>query len=109
MLKEVDIRLERDRVGIHSMSGLSNGRGPQIDEFLGKLSLGTEAARYLVDHRRRLVETLQLVPLGQGKARALELGRYMQMAPVLARVLNYAVVRGAYYAQSRGTIERPRK
>jgi len=80
----------------------ANGLRNQIESFLDKLQLDTSSAAYLAGHFQRLVETLQLVPVGQGKARALELGSYLQMSAVLARVLGYAIVEGAYYASEPG-------
>jgi SAM-dependent methyltransferase len=52
---------------------------------------------YLVKHIPRLARTLALVPPAQSTGRALELGCYMQITPLLDRLCGYREVRGAYY------------
>jgi len=56
-----------------------------------------DAERYLGRHTSRLSKTLALVPPPQKTGRALELGCYMQITPLLERVCGYPEVRGAYY------------
>ncbi|HVW11915.1 MAG TPA: methyltransferase domain-containing protein, partial [Bryobacteraceae bacterium] len=61
--------------------------------------------RYLAKHIPRLSKTLALIPPPQETGRALELGCYMQITPMLERVCGYKEVRGAYYG-SQGKIDR---
>lgn len=56
---------------------------------------GTQA--YLERHLPRLARTLALVPPPQSTRRALELGCYMQITPLLQKACGYVEVRGAYY------------
>ncbi len=55
------------------------------------------AKAYLEKHIPRLARTLALVPPPQHTGRALELGCYMQITPLLERLCGYHDVRGAYY------------
>lgn len=104
LLKEAEIRLDRLRSGhpLPLSPARRNGRRKEIGNLLDRLQLDAAAAAYLAGHRRRFVETLELVPSGGGTARALELGSYLQMAAVLARVLDYGEVSGAYYSAEPG-------
>jgi SAM-dependent methyltransferase len=61
--------------------------------------------RYLAKHIPRLSRTLALIPPPQKTGRALELGCYMQITPLLERVCGYKEVRGAYYGPQ-GKIDR---
>jgi SAM-dependent methyltransferase len=56
-----------------------------------------DAQQYLEKHIPRLAQTLALVPPPQQTSRALELGCYMQITPMLERLCGYREVRGAYY------------
>jgi SAM-dependent methyltransferase len=58
------------------------------------------ARAYLDKHVPRLARTLALVPPPQSTGRALELGCYMQITPLLQRVCGYSEVRGGYYGQA---------
>jgi SAM-dependent methyltransferase len=60
---------------------------------------------YLDKHIPRLARTLALVPPPQQTGRALELGCYMQITPLLQRVCGYKEVRGAYFGPP-GRIDR---
>jgi SAM-dependent methyltransferase len=55
------------------------------------------AKAYLEKHIPRLARTLALVPPPQATGRALELGCYMQITPLLERLCGYKEVRGGYY------------
>ncbi len=55
------------------------------------------AREYLAKHIPRLARTLALVPPPRATGRVLELGCYMQITPLLARLSGYREVRGAYY------------
>jgi predicted SAM-dependent methyltransferase len=97
LLKEVDIRIERERRGTDPLPPAGNGRSGEIERFLRSVELTSEAERsYLESHLPRLIRTLSLVP--PAGARALELGTYVHGAAVLGRVLGYPSVRGAYYS-----------
>jgi SAM-dependent methyltransferase len=61
--------------------------------------------QYLLKHVPRLARTLALVPPPQSTGRALELGCYMQITPLLDRLCGYKEVRGAYYGTP-GKIDR---
>lgn len=54
------------------------------------------AREYYAEHRERLARTLELVPAARSSGRALELGCYMQITPLLARLRGYRDVRGAH-------------
>lgn len=54
-----------------------------------------DAAVYLEEHLHRLARTLMLVPKSTGNGRALELGCYMQITPLLKALRGYSEVRGA--------------
>ncbi len=56
-----------------------------------------ESGAYLAEHRDRLARTLELTPPAQSSGRALELGCYMQITPLLERMRGYREVRGAYF------------
>ncbi len=56
----------------------------------------TAKARYLEEHRRRLVRTLELTPKGTSTNRILEMGCYLQITPALRNRLGYGEVRGCY-------------
>jgi predicted SAM-dependent methyltransferase len=72
----------------------------RIEEFLLSLDLPADGRDYLDRHLRRLVQTLLRVPQPRSSGRALELGSYMHMAPVLHLFLGYRDVRGAYYGHA---------
>lgn len=57
----------------------------------------SDAQQYLEKHIPRLARTLALVPPPQNTGRALELGCYMQITPLIERLCRYREVRGAYY------------
>ena len=76
-----------------------------IETALRDLPAESEGARqYLAKHIPRLARTLALVPPPQTTGRALELGCYMQITPLLDRLCGYREVRGAYYGP-RGRID----
>lgn len=78
-----------------------NGRGEEIERFLRRIQLNSDAERaYLEAHIHRLTRTFTLIPAGKG--RALELGSYAYTAAVLDRVLGFSTVRGAYYSSVPG-------
>jgi SAM-dependent methyltransferase len=60
---------------------------------------------YLEKHLSRLARTLAMVPQPGPTSRALELGCYMHITPLLQSICGYAHVRGAYYGQA-GEVER---
>jgi SAM-dependent methyltransferase len=76
-----------------------------IEAALRDLSTPDEGARqYLAKHIPRLARTLALVPPPDETGRALELGCYMQITPLIDRLCGYGEVRGAYYGQP-GTVD----
>ena len=60
---------------------------------------GEGSRQYLAKHVPRLARTLALVPPPGPTGRALELGCYMQITPLLQRLCGYREVRGAYYGR----------
>jgi SAM-dependent methyltransferase len=101
LLREVDIRIERERHGAKAVVPTGNGRAAQIEKFLRDVEMAGDGERaYLEVHLSRLVRTLSLVPPNGG--RALELGSYVYTAAALERVLGYSSVRGAYYSATPG-------
>jgi SAM-dependent methyltransferase len=70
----------------------------QAEDALRDMPMPDAAAQaYLEKHIPRLARTLALVPPPQSTGRVLELGCYMQITPLLARVCGYREVRGAYF------------
>ena len=68
------------------------------EKALKDLPVASEGARqYLAKHIPRLARTLALVPPPGDTGRALELGCYMQITPLLNQFCGYHEVRGAYY------------
>jgi SAM-dependent methyltransferase len=67
--------------------------------FLSSIDIAEPgAALYFQQHRQRVARTLSILPLGNPGSRALELGSYLHMAAAVQRVLDYNIVRAAYYA-----------
>jgi len=80
-------------------------REKEIKDFLLTLDHPNDAARaYFEVHLARTVRTLALVPPATQSARALELGAYGHMGPVLRWVLGYREVRGAYLGPAGKTV-----
>lgn len=76
----------------------------QAEEALHKMPVEDAGAKaYLEKHIPRLARTLALAPPPQATGRALELGCYMQITPLLQRLSGYREVRGAYFGKSGGT------
>jgi SAM-dependent methyltransferase len=101
LLREVDIRIERERHGAKAVVPTGNGRAAQIEKFLRDVEMAGDGERaYLEVHLARLVRTLSLAP--PNGRRALELGSYVYTAAALERVLGYSSVRGAYYSATPG-------
>lgn len=48
--------------------------------------------QYILSHRRRLIDTLQLIPKGDGTQRLLELSSYLQMPPLVHHFGKYAEI-----------------
>jgi SAM-dependent methyltransferase len=70
----------------------------QAEDALHNMPMPDAAAQaYLEKHIPRLARTLALIPPAQSTGRVLELGCYMQITPLLARVCGYREVRGAYF------------
>jgi SAM-dependent methyltransferase len=63
------------------------------------------AKAYLELHLARLARTVALVPEPQKTGRALELGCFMQITPLLQQLCGYREVRGAYYGRP-GRVDR---
>jgi len=57
------------------------------------------AKAYLEKHIPRLARTLALAPSPESTSRVLELGCYMQITPLLQRLLGYKEVRGAFFGK----------
>jgi SAM-dependent methyltransferase len=71
-----------------------------IEAALRDLPMPDEGGRqYLAKHIPRLARTLALVPPPRTTGRALELGCYMQITPLLQRLCGYREVCGAYYGK----------
>lgn len=80
-------------------------RYEEIRNFILSLDQPNDDARaYLNMHIERMVRTLTLVPPPGPTRRALELGAYMQMTPVLQDIFGYEEVRAAYYGRC-GSVE----
>ena len=83
------VRLKQSEEALHSMPTPDAG-----------------AKAYLEKHIPRLARTLALVPPPLATGRVLELGCYMQITPLLARVCGYREVRGGYYGTPGRTDEK---
>lgn len=108
-LRRLNIRLSRrrERRVWESSAGLVPHPDDlaELDAALRELRLSDPAAQaYLEKHLPRLKRTLSLVPRPTGSGRALELGCYMQMTPVLKFHRGYSQVCGADYGS--GEIQR---
>jgi SAM-dependent methyltransferase len=69
-------------------------------EALRNLPMPSEGAReYIAKHIPRLSRTIALVPKPFKTKRTLELGCYMQITPLLARIAGYEEVRGGYFGR----------
>ncbi len=64
---------------------------------LRDLPIANHTRAYFEEHVGRLAKTIALVPPPQTTGRALELGCYMHITPLLQRLCGYREVRGAYY------------
>ena len=73
-------------------------RMEEVKAFLRSLDVAGEGAHtYLETHLHRIALTMTMVPPPGATGRALDLGTFMQMPPVLACVFGYREVRGAYW------------
>ncbi|HTR34661.1 MAG TPA: methyltransferase domain-containing protein [Bryobacteraceae bacterium] len=97
VLRRVNRHLSR-RPSAQLVEPFDKERLRQCEEALRQLPVPNAGAKaYLEKHVPRLARTLALVPPPQGVSRALELGCYMQITPLLHRFCGYREVRGAYY------------
>ncbi|MFN7995947.1 MAG: methyltransferase domain-containing protein [Bryobacteraceae bacterium] len=97
-LRRLNISLSRRREKSGWKPYAGTGSFPQIEAALRKLQFAhPETTSYFEKHFPRLLRTLSLVPRPTGAGRALELGSYLQMAPVLRFELGYEQVRAADY------------
>ncbi|MDQ2948157.1 MAG: methyltransferase domain-containing protein [Acidobacteriota bacterium] len=79
----------------------------EIEAFLRRIDYPDDGARRYVEiHMERFLRTLTMVPPPSKTGRALELGAYMQMTPVLGCVLGYSEVRGGYFGKLGRTDEK---
>ena len=98
-LRQLDRALEKlDRPVIPQVPRPPAERMEEVKAFLRSLDVAGEGARaYLGTHLHRIALTMTMVPPPALTSRALDLGTFMQMPPVLACVFGYREVRGAYY------------
>lgn len=83
-----------------SAEPFDSNRLEQAEQSLQHMPAPDEEARaYLNKHIPRLARTVALVPPPRSTGRVLELGCYMQITPLLARLCDYREVRGGYYGQ----------
>lgn len=100
LLRRIDNRLSRltDKPSPEPFDAV---RVEQMEAALQNLPAENEESRqYLAKHIPRLARTLALVPPPGDTGRALELGCYMQITPLLQRMCGYREVRGAHYGPS---------
>jgi SAM-dependent methyltransferase len=91
-------RYERRKWEASASTAVQTSALAEIEVALRQLHLNDEGARgYFEKHLPRLKRTLSLVPHPTGSGRALELGCYMQMTPVLHHYCGFRSVRGADY------------
>jgi glycosyltransferase involved in cell wall biosynthesis/SAM-dependent methyltransferase len=67
-----------------------------LRKSLAQWTPSESALSYLREHETRLVRTLQLIPRGEREDRILEMGCYLQITPLLGKVIGYGEVRGCY-------------
>jgi SAM-dependent methyltransferase len=83
-----------------SSEPFDQARLKQAEEALHNMPTPDAGARaYLEKHIPRLARTLALAPPPEATGRVLELGCYMQITPLLQRLLGYKDVRGAFFGK----------
>jgi SAM-dependent methyltransferase len=83
-----------------SLEPFDQARLKQAEEALHNMPTPDAGARaYLEKHIPRLARTLALAPPPEATGRVLELGCYMQITPLLQRLLGYKDVRGAFFGK----------
>lgn len=104
ILRRLDVTLDPTiGVGVGQPAPPTNGNEAAIEAFLSSIDIPEpNASAYLFEHKERLIRTLSLLPPGNPRSVALELGSYLHMAAAMERVLGYEAVRSAYYSPSIG-------
>lgn len=98
LLRRLHRELRPSANGSRLAEPFDRNRLQQAEQALRQMPVETaEGKAYLERHVPRLARTLALVPPPQSTGRALELGCYMQITPLLHRLCGYREVRGAYY------------
>ena len=70
-----------------------------LHHALGFFSGDEDSQEYIRHHRHRLLDTLQLIPRGDGSQRLLELSSYLMMPPLLQHYGKYAEIEVTGYWQ----------
>lgn len=70
-----------------------------LNYVLGFFTSDEETQGYIRHHRHRLIDTLQLIPRGDGSQRLLELSSYLQMPPLIHHYGKYAEIAVTGYWQ----------
>lgn len=97
-LRRLNIYLSRRRERLPVEPSFESDGLADIEAAFRQLRWSDPAARaYFEKHLARLKRTVSLVPRPAGSARALELGCYVQMTPVVRFHCGYNEVRGADY------------
>jgi SAM-dependent methyltransferase len=98
LLRRLNYHLSKTQVS--TADPFDSQRLKQAEQALRQMPVpDADAKAYLEKHIPRLARTLTLVPPPQTTGRALELGCYMQITPLLQRLCGYREVRGAYYGK----------
>ena len=89
-------------------AGITPDADEAIDYVAGFFTADPHASGYLRLHRRRILETISLIPAGTGTERLLELSSYLHMAPLVRRYGNYAdiALTGWWEGETREIIQR---
>jgi glycosyltransferase involved in cell wall biosynthesis/SAM-dependent methyltransferase len=78
----------------HVTSGFDDAAA--LRKSLAEWASPDSAVPYRQEHETRLIRTLQLTPRGEREDRILEMGCYLQITPLLQKVIGYGEVRGCY-------------
>src|ERR1700677_3822851 len=104
LLRRLNYHLSKTQVS--TADPFDSQRLKQAEQALRQMPVpDADAKAYLEKHIPRLARTLSLVPPPQTSGRALELGCYMQITPLLQLLCGYREVRGAFYGKT-GRIDR---
>src|SRR5581483_1765944 len=100
----------KQALGTRALPGITPDPAEAIDYVAGFFTDDPNASGYLQLHRGRIIETLSLIPKGDGHGRLLELSSYLHMTPLVKRCGGYGeiAITGWWQGESREIIQRIR-